>query len=104
MAGKPGRSRRKTPWKRSKTRLRVTKKSRKIADEIARSEGISPMAYLPVSVMRDPKASEQRRDWAAATVLPFVSPRLAAVMTSHSNTEPIPRNHLAYLAAEPMRY
>jgi hypothetical protein len=66
----------------------VTRKSRKIADEIAESRGISALEYLH-DVMRDPKASEQRRDWAAATVLPFVSPRLAAIMTSHTNTEPI---------------
>jgi hypothetical protein len=47
-----------------------------------------PLDYL-VGVMRDEKAPEERRDWAAATVLPFVSPRWAAVMTSHTNAEPI---------------
>ena len=87
MAGKPGRSGGKRLGSGRKLGA-VTRKSRKIADEIAESRGISALEYLH-EVMRDPKASEQRRDWAAATILPFVSPRLAAIMTSHTNTEPV---------------
>jgi hypothetical protein len=87
MSGKPGRSGGKRLNAGRKLGA-VTKKSRKIADEMAASKGISALEYLH-EVMRDPEASEQRRDWAAATILPFVSPRLAAIMTSHTNAEPI---------------
>ena len=42
--------------------------------------GLTPRDYL-LGVLRDPQASVERRDWAAATVAPYVHPRLAAVET-----------------------
>ena len=40
--------------------------------------GMTPKEYL-LRVMRDPKATQERRDWAASTVATFVYPRLQAV-------------------------
>lgn len=87
MAGKPGRSGGKRLGAGRKLGA-VTRKARKVADEIAESRGVSPLDYL-VGVMRDEKASEQRRDWAAATAIPFIHPRLNAIAMAHTNVEPI---------------
>ena len=42
--------------------------------------GLTPKDYL-LGVLRDPQASIERRDWAAATLAPYVMPKLAAIET-----------------------
>jgi len=42
--------------------------------------GLTPKDYL-LDVLRDPQASIERRDWAAATLAPYVMPKLAAIET-----------------------
>ena len=54
-------------------------RTRYLSAQAAKS-GLSPRDYL-LGVLRDPQASVERRDWAAATVAPYVHPRLAAVET-----------------------
>ena len=65
--------------------------------------GLTPRDYL-LGVLRDPQASVERRDWAAATVAPYVHPRLAAVeskVDQHNTVEM--RVTRAELAAEAKR-
>jgi len=45
--------------------------------EIATS-GLDPVQYM-LRIMRDESQPDARRDWAAATVAPYVNPRLAVV-------------------------
>jgi hypothetical protein len=63
---------------------RVTEKLRQ---DLAK-EGVSPLNYL-CDIMRDPKVSEKRRDWAASIAISFMHPRLNAIAMQHSNTEPV---------------
>jgi len=52
-------------------------RARYLSEQAARA-GLTPKDYL-LGVLRDPQASIERRDWAAATLAPYVHPRLAAV-------------------------
>ena len=45
---------------------------------VAAKAGLTPAEYL-FGVLRDAGASVERRDWAAATLAPYVHPRLASV-------------------------
>ena len=45
---------------------------------VAAKAGLTPAEYL-FGVLRDAAASVERRDWAAATLAPYVHPRLASV-------------------------
>ena len=55
------------------TNLRI----RYLSEQAAKA-GLTPKDYL-LGVLRDPQASIERRDWAAATLAPYVHPRLATV-------------------------
>jgi hypothetical protein len=55
----------------------ATKKTRAIADAVARS-GLMPLDYM-LEVMRDTSADEKRRDDLAKAAAPYVHPRLSAV-------------------------
>jgi hypothetical protein len=52
-------------------------RARYLSEQAAKS-GLTPRDYL-LGVLRDPQASIERRDWAAATLAPYVHPRLAAI-------------------------
>ena len=52
-------------------------RARYLSEQAAKS-GLTPRDYL-LGVLRDPQASVERRDWAAATLAPYVHPRLAAI-------------------------
>ena len=58
----------------------VQTRNAKLVDAAYKRWGLTPKEYL-LRVMRDEKASTERRDWAASTVAPFVHPRLAAIET-----------------------
>ena len=45
-----------------------------------KNSGLIPVEYL-LGVMRNPRASAQRRDWAAAAAAPYIHPRLQAVQS-----------------------
>ena len=64
--------------------------NRIIRKEIAEAaeKGLTPLQYA-LDVLGDEKQPQARRDAMCALAMPFVHPRLAAVMTSHTNTEPI---------------
>jgi hypothetical protein len=52
-------------------------RARYLSEQAAKA-GLTPRDYL-LGVLRDPRASVERRDWAAATLAPYVHPRLAAI-------------------------
>ena len=52
-------------------------RARYLSEQAAKA-GLTPKDYL-LGVLRDPRASIERRDWAAATLAPYVHPRLAAI-------------------------
>lgn len=53
-------------------------RTREVAERIAADGMMTPLQYV-IDVMRDPKTARKRRDWAAATALPYCHPRLQAV-------------------------
>lgn len=48
------------------------------AEKVVADGMLTPLQYV-IDVMRNPKATQRRRDWAAGTALPFVHPRLQTV-------------------------
>lgn len=52
--------------------------AREKAAHDAAAAGLTPLQYV-LEVMRDPRAKQKRRDWAASTALPFVHPRLQSI-------------------------
>lgn len=56
----------------------TTRKSREIADKVATDGALTPLQYV-IDVMRNPKTTRRRKDWAAATALPYVHPRLQSI-------------------------
>lgn len=52
-----------------------------------------PRDYL-INVLRDVTASQERRDWAAATLAPYVMPKLAAIETKVDQTTEVRVAHL----------
>jgi hypothetical protein len=59
-------------------------------EEIAEAaeKGVTPLQYA-LAVLGDEEQPQARRDAMCALAMPFVHPRLAAVMTQHTNAEPI---------------
>ena len=55
-------------------------KSREYANALAASPDLSPLEYM-VGVLRDPEASQQRRDTFAIASAPFCHPKLGAIAT-----------------------
>lgn len=51
---------------------------REKAAKAAAAAGLDPLQYI-LDAMRDPRTSSKRRDWAAATALPYCRPRLQAI-------------------------
>ena len=64
-----------------------TKKTAEIAFRAA-EEGITPLEYM-LSILRDPNAPPERRDWAAEKSAPYIHPRLQAVEVSGKDGGPI---------------
>ncbi len=62
-----------------------------VAEAVAR--GLSPLEYL-LLLMRDSRVPATRRDWAAATALPFCHPELALTAVQNQNTPRTVNNHL----------
>lgn len=65
----------------------ANQRTREIADRATR-EGITPLEYM-LAVLRDPKASKERRDWAAEKAAPYMHPRLQAIQHSGPDGGPI---------------
>ena len=77
-------------------------RARYLSEQAAKS-GLTPRDYL-LGVLRDPQASIERRDWAAATLAPYVMPKLAAIETKVDQfTQVELRVTRAELAAEAKR-
>lgn len=53
-------------------------RTRETAERIAGDGQLMPLQYV-IDVMRNPKTKQRRRDWAAATALPYVHPRLQTI-------------------------
>lgn len=54
------------------------KRSRAIAEKVAADGNLTPLQYV-IDVMRNPKTTRRRKDWAASTALPYVHPRLQSI-------------------------
>lgn len=50
----------------------------------AAAAGLDPLQYV-LDVMRDPRTTARRRDWAAATALPYVRARLQTIPGDSEN-------------------
>lgn len=64
-----------------------TKKTVDIALKAA-EEGITPLEYM-LSILRDPNALPERRDWAAEKSAPYMHPRLQAHEVSGKDGGPL---------------
>ena len=57
----------------------VNKSTQQLQRNIKNS-GLTPVEHM-LKVMRNPRASAQRRDWAAAAAAPYIHPRIQAVQS-----------------------
>lgn len=62
-----------TPNKATVLKVKAAKK--------AGAQGLTPLDYM-LKVMRNPKAAEARRDWAAAASAPYIHPKLATLQSN----------------------
>ena len=60
-----------------------------VAAAVSANEGLQPLDYM-LQVMRDPTASETRRDMMAKAAAPYRHPQLAAVAHRHTNADGSP--------------
>ena len=74
----------------------------RLVDAAASRWGITPKEYF-LRIMRDPKATQERRDWAAAQAAPYVHPRLQAIESKVEQHSVEMRVTRAELAAEAKR-
>jgi len=58
----------------------IASKMNRETQRVVAATGITPLEYM-LKVMRNRRASDARRDWAAAAAAPYVHPRLATVQT-----------------------
>src|SRR4051794_1901989 len=67
----------------------ANKLTREAAETFSASD-LSPMRYLR-DLMADPEAEPERRDWAAAQLMPFMHPRLGNLIPDQPRPETGPR-------------
>ena len=60
-----------------------------VAAAVSANEGLQPLDYM-LAVMRDPSASEARRDMMAKAAAPYRHPQLQAVAHKHLNADGSP--------------
>jgi hypothetical protein len=60
-----------------------------VAAAVSANEGLQPLDYM-LAVMRDPTASEARRDMMAKAAAPYRHPQLAAAAHRHTNADGSP--------------
>ena len=60
-----------------------------VAAAVSANEGLQPLEYM-LQVMRDPSASEARRDMMAKAAAPYRHPQLQAVAHKHLNADGTP--------------
>ena len=60
-----------------------------VAAAVSANEGLQPLDYM-LAVMRDPTASEARRDMMAKAAAPYRHPQLVAVAHRHTNADGSP--------------
>lgn len=87
--------REKTGGRRKGTPNRATARREK---EIAKS-GVTPLEYM-LKVMRNPKASDDRRDDMAKAAAPYVHPKLASMQHTGRNGGPIQSVDLTNMSAD----
>jgi hypothetical protein len=60
-----------------------------VAAAVSANEALQPLDYM-LQIMRDPTASEARRDMMAKTAAPYRHPQLQAVAHKHLNADGTP--------------
>jgi hypothetical protein len=78
----------------------ATKRTRKIANKAAIEGGELPLEYA-LSVMRDPTASQLRRDQMAIAAMPFLHPRLSSVAIKDDKPAPRTVNNIQIIGVPP---
>src|SRR6516162_6750822 len=86
---KTGGRRKGTPNKIKKPRALMAAAQAEVAAAVSANEGLQPLDYM-LQVMRDPTASETRRDMMAKAAAPYRHPQLAAVAHRHTNADGSP--------------
>ena len=78
-----------TPNKIKKPPALMAEAQAEAAAAVSANEGLQPLDYM-LAVMRDPTASEARRDMMAKAAAPYRHPQLAAVAHRHTNADGSP--------------
>ena len=78
-----------TPNKIKKPPALMAEAQAEVAAAVSANEGLQPLEYM-LAVMRDPTASEARRDMMAKAAAPYRHPQLAAVAHRHTNADGSP--------------
>jgi hypothetical protein len=78
-----------TPNKIKKPPALMAEAQAEVAAAVSANEGLQPLDYM-LQVMRDPTASEARRDMMAKAAAPYRHPQLQAVAHKHLNTDGTP--------------
>jgi len=78
-----------TPNKIKKPPALMAEAQAEVAAAVSANEGLQPLDYM-LAVMRDPTASEARRDMMAKAAAPYRHPQLAAVAHRHTNADGSP--------------
>jgi hypothetical protein len=75
-----------TPNKIKKPPALMAEAQAEVAAAVSANEGLQPLEYM-LAVMRDPTASEARRDMMAKAAAPYRHPQLQAVAHKHLNAD-----------------
>jgi hypothetical protein len=86
---KTGGRRRGTPNRIKKPPALMVEAQAEVAAAISANEALQPLDYM-LQVMRDPTASEARRDMMAKAAAPYRHPQLQAVAHKHMNADGTP--------------
>jgi hypothetical protein len=78
-----------TPNKIKKPPALLAEAQAEVAAAVSANEGLQPLDYM-LAVMRDPTASEARRDMMAKAAAPYRHPQLQAVAHKHLNADGSP--------------